>query len=525
MARRAFDVIDIVEICQHWRAGRPVSEIAASLGVDPKTVRKYIAPAEGAGLVPGGPRLSRAEWEGLVRGWFPGLADEASRSLTHREIDGRRALIEKWMDAGVTVATIHQRLRDEHGLAAKITSMRRYIYREFPGRGRTNTLTIPRPEVSPGEEAQIDWGYLGRFFDPVAGRMRRIWAFAMVLACSRHMFVRPVTSMTQTVWVACHLAAFDFFSGAPARLVIDDLKTGVDRPDLYDPKLNRAYAEMAEHYGCLIDPARRGRPKDKPRVERPVPYIRDSFWAGREWESIEEIQAGAVAWCLQVAGTRRCAPLGGGAPYSVFVATERDALLPLPRGPFEIADWSSPKVAPDSHIKAAGALYSVPHRLIGRRVDAKVTEKLVEVFSDGVLAKTHTRVGRGRRSTDWADYPEAKAAFYMRTPTWCRKRAGEPGPAVAEVVGELLEINALHRLRSAQGIIGLADRYGPGRLDRACRRAIDAGDPSYRTVKGILLASTEDEEVDQAAAGIVAAVSAHLHGKAALFGEHAGADR
>jgi transposase len=132
-----------------------------------------------------------------------------------------------------------------------------------------------------------------------------------VLAHSRHMFVRPVLRMDQRAWTEAHVAAFGFFGGVPARIVPDNLKTGVDRPDLYDPKLNRSYAELAEHYGTLIDPARVRRPRDKPRVERPMPYLRDSFWRGRQFTSLAQMQTEAVDWCRQVAGARACRPLDG----------------------------------------------------------------------------------------------------------------------------------------------------------------------------------------------------------------------
>jgi hypothetical protein len=115
VARRKFEVIDVVEVLQHWHAGRPKSVVAASLGVDPKTVRKYVKSAEEAGLSPGGPSLSRTEWAELVRGWFPELADARARSATHLVIDGHRDRIEPMLKAN-TVATVHQRLRDEHGL-------------------------------------------------------------------------------------------------------------------------------------------------------------------------------------------------------------------------------------------------------------------------------------------------------------------------------------------------------------------------------------------------------------------------
>ena len=124
-------------------------------------------------------------------------------------------------------------------------------------------VTVARALVAPGSEAQIDYGRLGMWFDPVSGRRVAVWAFVMVLSCSRHIFVHPVIKMHQSSWCASQVAAFEFFGGVPARLVPDNLKAGVIRPDLYDPKINRAYAELAAHYDTLIDPARAGKPKDK----------------------------------------------------------------------------------------------------------------------------------------------------------------------------------------------------------------------------------------------------------------------
>lgn len=136
--------------------------------------------------------------------------------------------------------------------------------------------------------------------------------------------------MHQSSWCASHVAAFEFFGGVPARLVPDNLKTGVTRPDLYDPKINKAYAELGAHYGCLIDPARANKPKDKPRVERPMQYIRDSFWRGREFTSLEQMQAAALVWCREVAGARNSRALDGEQPGFVFSTVEQHALLPLP---------------------------------------------------------------------------------------------------------------------------------------------------------------------------------------------------
>ncbi len=506
-------MIDVVEVLQHWHAGRPKSVVASSLGVDPKTVRKYVAKAVEAGLAPGGPALGRAEWAELVRGWFPELVDAKARSLTFGVIEAHRERIEDMLVTN-TVSTVHQRLRDEHGLSVGISSFRRFVVSEFPDESLRDRVTVLRPDVEAGEEVQIDYGHLGSWLDPVSGRVRRVWAFVMVLACSRHMFVRPVLRLDSRSWVAAHVAGFAFFGGVPRRLVPDNLKTGVDRPDLYDPKINRAYAELAAHYGCLIDPARALKPKDKPRVERPMPYVRDSLWRGREWRDEAHMQQAALTWCVEVAGRRRHRSLDGAQPLVVFESVEAGALIALPRTSFELAGWSRPKVGADCHVKVGKSLYSVPWRHIGAHVDAREGDRTVEIFVDGRVIKTWARVEKGRQ-TDWADYPPEKVAFFMRTPVWCRKQAAELGPSVTAVVAELLEVNALHRLRSAQGVVRLADKHGAERLEAACARAVTVGDPSYRTVKGILVAGTESEEVEEA--DVVPAAPAHLHGPQGLF--------
>src|SRR6266567_1021172 len=282
MARRTFGVIDICEILVHWHAGRSKNEIAGSLGLSRNTVRKYVAAAEAAGLAPVGPAVSQGRWAELARGWFPELADTRLRQVTWPAIGAHRDYIARQLEAGVTVATIHQRLRDERGLAVSVASLRRYVAGNLPEEVRRSQVTVLRlVPAEPGQEAQIDYGQLGRWLDPATGRRHTVNAFAMVLCCSRHLFVRPVIAMDQRAWTECHVAAFGFFGGVPARLVPDNLKTGVDRPDLYDPKINRSYAELAAHYGCLVDPARSRKPKDKPRVA----YCTSSERLAARWRS------------------------------------------------------------------------------------------------------------------------------------------------------------------------------------------------------------------------------------------------
>jgi len=198
----------------------------------------------------------------------------------------------------------------------------------------------------------------------------------------------------------------------------------------------------------------------------------------------------------------------------VFAATEAQALQPLPAKPFVLATWSTGKVGPDIHVKVGKALYSVPWRLIGQRLDARQTWTTVQFFHNGHLVATHACASKGKR-TDMSHYPPEKIAFAMRTPAWCRRRAAEIGPACTAVIASLLEVGALYRLRSAQGVLGLAGKHGTGRLELACAKATVAGDPSYRTIKGILAAGVETDPPPPSAGDGGAA--AHLHGPAALF--------
>ncbi|MEV6029475.1 IS21 family transposase, partial [Streptomyces sp. NPDC052036] len=427
MARRTFTVVDIVEIYVHWYAGRSKSQVSASLGVDRKTIRKYLAPAEKAGITPGRPPMSETDWAKLLKSWFPELTSRKLNQVRWGEIEPHRDYVKELLKT-TTVTTIHQRLRDEGKLKVSLTTFRRWVHENLPDEAARSKVTVLRDDVEPGSEAQIDYGFLGQWINPTTGKRHRIWAFVMVLPASRHMFVRPVTHMDQHAWTLAHAEAFRFFGGVPRRLVPDNLKTGVDKPDLYDPKINRSYAELATYYGTLVDPARASKPKDKPRVERPMPYVRDSFWSGRTFTSLEHMQAEALLWARNVAAQRQCRPLGGAKPLSVFEAVEAKALLPLPEEPFVLARWSQATVGPHIHIKVGRTLYSVPWKLIGRRVDVRSTATMMQVFHEGELVKTHTALEQGKRTDKNTGSPAVCVGALN-----CPDTGNTPPPVILEV--------------------------------------------------------------------------------------------
>ena len=509
MAGRRFEVADVAEVLQHWQAGRSRRQLARSFGMGRNRVDRIVAAAEAAGLTPSGALLTRQQWVQRVPELFAervaGPVGDPTKDIVrfHKEIvDGL---------AASTVTTVWQRLHDERGLTASLSTFRRYVRRHVRT-VRPEDATVRKEVTPPGEVAEVDYGLLGRWFDRINDRWRRVWAFVMTLAFSRMILVWPVFVCDQSAWVAAHVAAFSFLNMAPRQIRLDNLKTGVLRADIYDPLVNRAYGELGEHYGILLDPCRAGKPKDRPRVERNMPYVRDSFWSGRDFFALPAMREGAIAWCGGASARRPHGTLPG-TVGDVFRMLELPAMLPLPAEPFELAHWAKATVHPDCRIQVQRRFFSVPWPNIGKKVDIRIGERVARIYEGTSLLKTHV-LERGQRNyIDPADYPEQKIAFLQRTPSWCRRRAATLGPSVQALIDELLAgPHPLACLRQAQGIIRLADTHAATMLDAACQRALVA-DGSLRTVRNILARDQEIEEEQPHTSN----ANAFLHGEQLLL--------
>src|SRR6266849_1957847 len=266
MARRSLRVADVVEVLEHWAAGRPLRAIAESLGLDRHTVRKYVTPARESGFGPGvgpppegspaRPRPLRSCGPGQVRDTPERRKLPSPQVAAWDELASRHDEIAERLKVN-RPSTVWQRMHDDHGLQASLPSFRRYALATLPeAYGRRVSITVRRDDPPPGDEAQVDYGRLGKWTDPKTGETMILNAFILVLSFSRHMFVAVVRRMDAATWLDCHVRAFAFFGTVPSRIILDNLKSGVLHPDLYDPLLNRGYAELARHFGCLIDPAR-----------------------------------------------------------------------------------------------------------------------------------------------------------------------------------------------------------------------------------------------------------------------------
>jgi transposase len=504
---------DILEILVAWDAGEGITAITRRLGYSRPTVRKYVVAARALGLRRGGQRRDETGWGQLAQAVIAHVAKQRAPGTASAAVAAHHAYLAARVGT-LPVAVLYQRCQTECGVAASWGTFYRYVARHWPERCQPPTAaTIRRDDPPPGEEAQVDFCLLGRWTDPATGRARKVYAFLMTLGHSRHQFLYPCLAEDSAAWLAGHVAAFAFFGGVPRRVVPDNLSAGISQPDRYDPRVNRAYGELARHYGCLIDPARVRHPRDKPKVERNVRYARASFFQGRDFASLAALRDEAARWCREVAG-QRVHGTTGEQPLAAFAARERGALLPLPPQRWELATWTTALVGADCHLQAGGAAYSVPYRHVGQRLDVRLGAETVQIYAGAQLVTSHLRQPRGR-VTKPDHYPEAGRAFVQQTPQRCLARARDTGPAIAALVQALLAEPTLSRLREVQALLRLLASYPAERVESACARATAAGDGRYRTVKGLLardldLAEPPEEPAPQAA-------GAYLRGPAAFL--------
>ena len=354
-------------------------------------------------------------------------------------------------------------------------------------------------QSGPGEVAELDFGRLGVIQDQETGRRCTVWAMIVVLAYSRHSFLWPTYSQKLEEVIAGLEAAWAFFGGIPQYLVIDNFPAAVAGADALHPKLTRGFLEYSQHRGFITDPARVRHPKDKPRVERGVQYVRERFFKGSDFKDLAHLRDEAARWCRDVAGLRTHGTTRR-QPLQVFVDEEFRILAPWDGEPYEATDWRTAKVHPDHHVACQYALYSVPSALCppGQRVEIGLDAKLVRIYHQGRLVKVHPRQPRGGRATDTADYPAELSAYTLRAPDGIKRSAAEQGPAVAEFADRLFDRPLpWARIRQGHKLLRLGQRYTPQRLDAACRRALDVDLIDVRRVERILIQALEQQKTPE----------------------------
>lgn len=398
-------------------------------------------------------------------------------------LDGQREQITRWLEQGLTLTKVHV-LLGRRGVVVSYRSLHRFAVAEL-GFGRKRASVR---DGKPGVEVQVDFGRLGLLAEPVEGNRRIAQALIFTAVYSRHLFVYPTFRQTLVEVIAGFEAAWAFFGGVFAVVVPDNMKAIVDQADATAPRLNDAFREYAHARGFAVDPARVRRPRDKPRVERCVQYVRSNFFAGEEFADLADCREKAAVWCRDVAG-QRVHGTTRTRPAEVFAVEELPLLRPVPAEPFSIPVYSQPKVAPDRHVEVAKALYSIPGELIGQRLTARADEHTVKLFFTAAsLIKVHPRQAPGGRHTDPADLPSELTAYAMRDVDALQRKASAYGEGVGAYAQALLEHPLpWTKMRQVYRLLGLVRCYGPRRVNDACRRALEAEAVNVGLIQRMLL--------------------------------------
>lgn len=471
MAYREVTMIEITEVLRQWVAGAGRKQIARRLGLDPKTVRRYLRAAERCGLRAG--TAATALTEERITAILTALRPGAERPYGPgwQACEQQRGMIEARLRAGVRLSKI-RRLLLRQGVAIPAATLYRFATAVL-GVGRA-AATIPVADGAPGEELAIDTGWMTHLEPDATGRRRRFRAWIFTPSVSRYRFVYPCVGETTASAIEACEAAWAFYGGVFRILIPDNTAAIILQADPLQPRVVPAFLEYAQARGFVIDPARVRRPQDKARVERSVPYVRDDCFGGERLGTLEHARIRAVVWCREEDGLRRHARTQR-RPREHFEAVEQGVLLPAPPAPYDVPLWGTPKIARDQHAQVARALYSLPTKYVGRRLRARADRATVRFYDAAVVVKVHVRQPPGGRATDPADFPAHKTAYALRDVAALEHAATAHGPGIGAYARALLAAPLpWTRMRRVYALLGLVKRYGAPRVEAVCQLALAA---------------------------------------------------
>lgn len=468
-----------------WQEGLTVRQVARSVGRSVGGVQKAISRAMKAGLNWAGVEgLDEVALEQRLYGAPCVLGAERARPdpvYIHKEL--RRV--------GVTLELLHLEYLEEHPNGLRYTAFcdtyRRWL--------RTAGVVM-RQTHKAGEKTFVDYsGKKPHYVEPSTGEVIVVELFVAVLGASNYTYAEATATQQVPDFIASHVRAFTYFQGATAITVSDQLKSGVTRACRYEPGIQRTYAEMAQHYGTAIVPARPYKARDKAKVEVAVQIAQRWILARLRNETFFSLAAlnARIAELVEQLNTRPMRKLGGATRGELFERYDRPVLRALPAVSYELRQWQQVRVNLDYHIELEKHWYSVPYVLVHEQLWACITPNTVELFHRDQRVACHVRSRLAyKHTTDPAHMPDAHrhhSAGVDGVLAW----SATVGPMTEAFVRRLLESNPVMEMgwRSARGLQRVGERYGAERTEQACERALRFGARSYKPVERILALGRE----------------------------------
>lgn len=487
----------IREVLRLDSLGLSQRQIALSCCVGQATVSNYLKAAEQAGLK--WPDI--AEWgeERLVEALAP-AEPAAPRRAQRPEPDYAAIRQQLQTHKHVTLQLLWEEYRQQHPDGYRYSR-----YCELYRRWLRHQEVVLRHEHKAGEKLFVDYaGPTISTHDPATGEVRQAQLFVAVLGASNYTFAEATWTQGLGDWIGFHMRAFEFFQGAPAIVVPDNLKSGVTKACRYEPGVNRTYEEMAAHYGVAVVPARPLKPKDKAKVEGGVLIVERWILAAlrkRKFFSLGEANQaiGELLARLNQRGFRK----REGSRQSLYAQLDKPALRPLPCERYQYGEWKSARVNIDYHVEVDRHWYSVPYQLTQQEVELRATATTVEIFHKGLRVASHARSYALHCATTVEEHrPKAHQRYLAWTPSRLVDWAATIGPATAQLFERIMQTkrHPEQGYRSCLGILRLGDQYPKQRVEAAARRAVTLNACSYQSLKSILKNNLDGTEPESAPA-------------------------
>lgn len=484
-------------------------QIAGSLRLSYGVVAKYVAAAERAGLTwP----LPANQDETALAHLLGQNTDVPARLSRYAAPDGammHQALKKK----GVTLQLLWEeyRARDpEHSYHYAQFCVHYRAYRDSLARSLRQTHRA-------GEKLFVDYaGQTVPIVDGDSGAIHPAQIFVAVLGASNYTYAEATWTQQLPDWIGAHVRAFAFMGGVTTLLIPDNLRSGVARACRYEPDINPTYADLSAHYGVVVIPARPYKPKDKAKVEVGVQIVERWILARLRHQTFFSLAAlnEAIAVLLRDLNERPFKKLPG-CRKSAFEALDRPALKPLPATAYEYAEWKKARVNIDYHIEVDRHYYSVPHALVGRALDVRITATAVECLHQGKRVASHARsLKRGAHTTVAGHLPKAHQKHLDWSPGRFLNWALTIGPATRDIVHWQLTHKPHPEMgyRACLGLLHLARRYSKERLEAACARALAIGSPTRKSVVSILEQHLDQQPLPTPASAATLPAHAHVRG-------------